>query len=68
MRKKDFIALADHLREFFETNAGKEMDVNTHSVLLNHLIWFCQHQNGNFKKERWLAYIAGECGPSGGAR
>ena len=27
---------------------------------------FCQRQNGNFKRDRWLSYIAGDCGPNGG--
>ncbi len=66
MSKKDFIALADTMRAFFETNGGREMDVNTRGVLLNHLVWFCQGENGNFMRERWLSYITGECGPNGG--
>jgi hypothetical protein len=28
---------------------------------------FCASQNANFNRERWLAYIKGECGPNGGA-
>ena len=27
---------------------------------------YCEAQNGNFNRERWLGYIAGENGPSGG--
>lgn len=27
---------------------------------------FCSDQNGRFDRERWLGYIAGECGPNGG--
>ncbi len=27
---------------------------------------FCRSQNGQFKRERWLAYINGDCGPNGG--
>jgi len=27
---------------------------------------FCKSQNSQFDRERWLAYIAGECGPNGG--
>ena len=66
MSKKDFIALADTMRAFFETNAGVEMDVNTRGVLLEHLTRFCGSQNSNFMRDRWLDYIAGKCGPNGG--
>jgi hypothetical protein len=27
---------------------------------------FCEAQNPNFKRERWLDYIAGKCGANGG--
>jgi hypothetical protein len=27
---------------------------------------FCASQNSRFDRERWLGYIAGECGPNGG--
>lgn len=27
---------------------------------------FCKSQNGAFKRDRWIAYINGECGPNGG--
>lgn len=27
---------------------------------------FCKSQNYRFDRGRWLAYIAGECGPNGG--
>ena len=26
----------------------------------------CKHFNPHFKRDRWLAYINGECGPNGG--
>ena len=31
------------------------------------LATFCASQNPRFNRERWLDYIAGKCGPSGGA-
>ena len=64
MTKKNFIALADSLRAFFETNAGVEMDDHTRGVLINHLADFCQELNRN----RWLGYIAGTNGKKGGKR
>ena len=36
--------------------------------LLPVLADFCQAQNPNFKRDRWLGYIAGECGPYGGVK
>jgi hypothetical protein len=68
MTKKNFIALADSTRAFFETNAGAEMDVNTRNVLINHLADFCHSQNPNFNRERWLGYIAGTNDKNGGKR
>lgn len=37
------------------------------AVLACTLADFCVIQNPRFNRERWLAYIAGECGPNGGA-
>lgn len=57
MTKKHFIALADHIRQ----------GVYPKNQILQ-LADFCQSQNPQFNRERWLAYIAGECGPNGGKR
>jgi len=60
MTKRHFIALA---------NAVKHHD-QTYGVFgvqeLNTLANFCQSQNPNFKRQRWLDYIAGKCGANGG--
>ena len=60
MSKKDFIALADVIKEaekigypFSQSNIGLLAD-------------FCQYQNNNFMRGRWLDYIAGKCGKNGG--
>ena len=66
MTKKHFIALADSMVAFFETNAGAEMDAMTRNVLINALADFCQSQNPNFNRERWLGYVAGTNGKNGG--
>ena len=58
MTKKHFIALADLIRK-------NEDAFSAEAVRL--LAAFCQSQNGQFRMGRWFAYIAGECGPSGGA-
>ena len=70
MSKKDFIALADTIREHNRLQATYSTpDVNPFDP--NHLetiAMFCRKQNSAFKTGRWLAYIAGKCGPNGGAR
>jgi hypothetical protein len=67
MSKKHFIALADAIREHnriekqFAEFAGEFNDAH-----LDVLARFCQSTNPRFNRERWLAYIAGTCGPNGG--
>ena len=55
MTKKDFIRLADHLR-----------DVELSDELKSRLTQFCYEQNPNFKMNRFWDYIEGKCGPCGG--
>ena len=68
MSKKDFIALADALRSEkpgANWNPNKmvqwELDIKAVADV-------CQKSNPRFNRDRWLAYIAGECGPNGGKR
>jgi hypothetical protein len=61
MTKKHFIALADRIRDFEKWNEPK-FTVQQIEMLAS----FCQSQNPYFNRERWLGYIAGENGPSGG--
>jgi hypothetical protein len=35
-------------------------------AVVRDLASFCLHQNSRFDRERFLSYIAGECGPNGG--
>lgn len=66
MSKKDFIALADAIREHDSCVAhGIDEQVFTPDQL-DTLARFCSLQNANFKRDRWLSYIAGECGQNGG--
>jgi hypothetical protein len=71
MLKKTFIALADAIREHNRAiNRMHHGDLSMHPFLsdqIETLADFCQSQNGQFNRERWLGYIAGENGPSGGA-
>ena len=70
MSKKDFIALADAIREYNEnsfphgTNTASPLQFTyTQIVALGE---FCRDQNPRFIRERWMDYIAGKCGPNGG--
>ena len=64
MTKKHFIALADVLRrtEPPRNDSSWFYWEQTRNLLAD----FCQSQNSQFNRERWLAYIAGTCGPNGG--
>lgn len=59
MSKKDFIALADLIKS---TQAAYQWTPDQILVLAE----FCRSQNSQFKRDRWLGYIAGACGPNGG--
>jgi hypothetical protein len=63
MSKKDFIALADVVRRMDASAGNKKIDIGT---VTGFLADFCQGQNCNFKRDRWMDYIAGKCGPNGG--
>ena len=65
MSKKDFIALADVIKN--ENAKNPFWNHEFEPAQIEALADFCQSQNPNFKRERWLEYIAGKCGPSGGA-
>jgi hypothetical protein len=68
MTKKDFIALADTIRAHNELQEGTTPNISFGPIHLNTLANFCQSQNPAFNRQRWLDYIAGKCGPNGGAR
>lgn len=71
MTKKHFIKLADCIREYNEAYKSQSVldsdEVFTRGQL-EMLAGFCRSVNPNFNKERWLDYVAGLCGPNGGAR
>ena len=75
MSKKDFIALADAIREHNAFAAahpladlGSELNSPFRSSQIEMLANFCRSQNPHFMRDRWLDYIAGKCGKNGGAR
>ena len=55
MTKQHFIALADSIRA----------DGTFTPEQIHALADFCAAQNPAFNRSRWLAYVAGECGPEG---
>ena len=64
MSKKHFIALADGLRANRPEQAGEarcQWD-NDVAAIANRLVASCPR----FNRQRWLSYVAGECGPNGG--
>jgi len=73
MSKQDFIALADTMRDLHEyigvdetTPQIKQGRYDQWQRTVNALADFCQSQNSNFMRDRWLGYIAGTNGKSGG--
>lgn len=64
MTKKHFIALADVARLEILPRIPPE----SRRGVLEELARFCKSQNENFDRESWLGYIAGTCGPNGGAK
>jgi hypothetical protein len=72
MTKKNFVALADSIKEHNRAvdtynRAGLNGGASFNDSHLHTLAAFCASQNPRFNRERWLAYIAGECGPNGGS-
>lgn len=62
MSKKNFIAMADAIME--HNRSGLEPFSDSQ---LETLAQFCRGQNYDFKWDRWMSYIKGECGKNGGA-
>ena len=58
MTKQHLIALADSLRSNGTFTPGQ----------IETLADFCAAQNPAYNRERWLAYVTGDCGPNGGKR
>ena len=79
MTKKHFIELADVVRaakprtpnsnrsDLSDKWKGWDQGMQDQwETMRDRLADFCQSQNSRFDRERWLAYIAGGCGPNGG--
>lgn len=61
MTKKDFIALADVIRGYnegaFPSNSNIASPLEFEPTQINALADFCQTQNPNFDRAKWLDYI-----------
>lgn len=68
MTKKQLIELADAIC-YHNKNAGGSIEPTNKfdDIQIQTIADFCVHQNANFKRERWINYINGECGKNGGA-
>ena len=68
MSKKDFIALADGIRK--HNNPMTEWDDPSSAPFdgcqIRAIADVLKYQNPRFNRQRWLGYIAGTNGPSGG--
>ncbi len=64
MTKKDFIALADAIRASGPADGSAQGAFSDSAIKV--LADFCATQNPLFDRRRWLDYIAGRGGPSGG--
>ena len=64
MGKKQFIELANTVRVADFRLSFKDEKDYWHVVGL--IADFCRSRNSAFKRDRWLGYIKGECGPGGG--
>jgi hypothetical protein len=67
MSKKDFIALADAIRDHNLRDPMNNGGPFTYGQLAT-LGSVMQQINPRFKYTRWMDYIGGNCGPNGGAR
>lgn len=65
MTGKDFVFLANIIKQTKPTNPDNGMLLQWEATKLSIAAEFSL-KYPNFKKDRWLDYIAGKCGPKGG--
>lgn len=66
MHKKDYIMLANAIREYNHVDAGHFGGTPFTPDQLNSLCMCLSQDNDRFIADRWIDYINGKCGPSGG--
>jgi hypothetical protein len=57
MTKKNFIALADKIRHYGFDHTSTDFGYKTKVIAIADLVDFCQSQNPQFDRSRWLDYI-----------
>lgn len=62
--KKDYVALGDHIRMHNKIAPEEHKFTDVH---INSLADHMKSQNHTFMKDRWIGYVKGENGASGGA-
>jgi hypothetical protein len=68
MTKKDFIALADEIRQHNKV-AATGCGITAYAPdQINALADWLAKSNPRFNRAKWLGYVAGESGPGGGKR
>ena len=66
MTKKNFIALANHIKDIKRRYENGAVTADPFSLMqCCELADFCESQNPRFDRARWLGYIAGTNGPNG---
>ena len=72
MTEQHFLALADSIRAYnaqaFPAGTNIASPLKFTHTQIQTLADFCAAQKSAFDRERWLAYVAGDCGPNGGKR
>ena len=66
MTKQHFLSLADTIIASGPADRSAQGAFSDSAIKL--LADFCAAQNPAFNRARWLAYVAGDCGPNGGKR
>jgi len=66
MSKKHFIKIAEILKASLEATSVPASPERHVREIINDFAEYFAKENPNFNRDRWLGYIAGENGPSGG--
>jgi len=65
MTKKNFIALAERLKDLRDHD--DRVSAEAFEAVVDTMVSFCRSQNWKFNESIFCGYVAGTCGPSGGA-
>ena len=67
MSKKHFVMLADALRAEKPASHWNPNKMTQWELDVKAIADVCARCSPNFKRDRWMDYVNGLCGPSGGA-